>query len=177
MQSKNATVIEIVKDLQRNLADVRQNRCSQKFRKFHRKTPVLEPDFNKVARCQTCSFTKKRLQNRCLPVKFTKFLRTYFLEITSGGFFGSRIMYFENTRNLILNIRVSLYFTKGPIIGIYSVRKHCCVMGIKWVWNCIGTYYSISNFLYFEKGYLSEEQLKIFNNLVFVVRKKTVETQ
>ena len=30
-------------------ADVLQNRCSLKFLKFHRKTPVLESLFNKVA--------------------------------------------------------------------------------------------------------------------------------
>ena len=36
--------------LQKQLfADVLQNRCSWKFRKFHRKTPVLESLFNEVA--------------------------------------------------------------------------------------------------------------------------------
>ena len=32
-----------------SFADVLQNRCSKKFRKFHRKIPVLEYLFNKVA--------------------------------------------------------------------------------------------------------------------------------
>ena len=32
--------------------------------------------FNKVAANQTCNFTKIRLQHRCFPVKFVKFLRT-----------------------------------------------------------------------------------------------------
>ena len=32
-----------------SFADVLQTRCSSKFRKFHRKTPVLESLFNKVA--------------------------------------------------------------------------------------------------------------------------------
>ena len=29
-------------------------------------------------RCQACNFIKKRLQHRCFPMKFTKFLRTLF---------------------------------------------------------------------------------------------------
>ena len=41
------------------------------FCKFHRKTPVLESLFNRA-----CNFIKKRLQNRCFPVKFAKFLTT-----------------------------------------------------------------------------------------------------
>ena len=31
-------------------------------------------------RCQACNFIKKRLQHRCFPMKFTKFLRTLFLQ-------------------------------------------------------------------------------------------------
>ena len=45
----------------------------KKLCKFRRKTPVLEPRFN-----------KKRLQRRCFLVKFAKFLRTPFLQNTSG---------------------------------------------------------------------------------------------
>ena len=41
---------------------IRQRQCSEKLRKFHRKTPVLESPFNKEA------FNKQR----CFPVKFTK---------------------------------------------------------------------------------------------------------
>ena len=48
-----------------------EKRCSQKFRKFHKKTPVLESLFN-----EACNFIKKRLQQRCFPVKFAEFLRT-----------------------------------------------------------------------------------------------------
>ena len=44
--------------------------------KFYRKTPVLESIFNKVAGLKACNFIKKRLQHRCFPVKFAKFLRT-----------------------------------------------------------------------------------------------------
>ena len=55
--------------------------CSQKVCKFHRKTPVLESLFNKVAVLQACNFIKKRLlQHWCFPVKFAKFLNIYFEE-------------------------------------------------------------------------------------------------
>ena len=47
---------------------------SEKFRKFHSKTPVLEFLFNKVAGPNVCNSIKKRLQHKCFPVKFEKFL-------------------------------------------------------------------------------------------------------
>ena len=46
-----------------------------KMYKFHRKTPVLESLFNKVAGRQAWNFIKKRLQHWRFPVKFAKFLR------------------------------------------------------------------------------------------------------
>ena len=47
-------------------------RCSYKYRKIHRKTYV------------SVSFIKKRLWPKCFPVNFAKFLRTIFLQDTSG---------------------------------------------------------------------------------------------
>ena len=47
-----------------------------KFRKFYRKTPMLEYLFNKVRK----NVAIKRLQHRCFPVKFAKFLRTLTFE-------------------------------------------------------------------------------------------------
>ena len=41
----------------------------KKFHKIHRKTPVLESP--------VLNFIKKRLQQRCFPVHFMKFLRMY----------------------------------------------------------------------------------------------------
>ena len=57
-----------------------KKRCSQKYRKFHRKTPVLESLFNNIAGLQACDFIKKILQHRCFPMKFVKFLRTPILK-------------------------------------------------------------------------------------------------
>ena len=68
----------------KSFADALQNRCYEKFRKFHRKLPVLESLFNKVAGLQVCNVIKKRLQQKCVLVKFTKLLRTPFLQNTSG---------------------------------------------------------------------------------------------
>ena len=50
--------------------------CSYKFRKIHRKT--LVSFFNKVTGLRPVTLLKKRLWHRCLPVNFTKFLRTVF---------------------------------------------------------------------------------------------------
>ena len=59
----------------------RRQRCSQKSRKIDRKTPVPEPHFKiKLT-------LKKRLWHRCFPVNVAKFLRTSFLQNTSGGCF------------------------------------------------------------------------------------------
>ena len=44
------------------------------------KAPVLESLLNKVQGPQACHFTKKRLEHRCFPVKFAKFLRTPILK-------------------------------------------------------------------------------------------------
>ena len=46
-----------------------------KISQYLKKTPVLEPLFNKVAEL-ACNFIKKRLRHRCVPVNIAKFLRT-----------------------------------------------------------------------------------------------------
>ena len=65
----------IIKQKQ-SFADLLQNRCFLKFRKFYRKARTLETLFNKVAVLQVFKFIKKRLQHRCFPLKFAQFLRT-----------------------------------------------------------------------------------------------------
>ena len=50
-------------------------KCSERFRKIQRKTPVLEPLFNKVAGIKMCNFIKETL-SKVFPVNFVKFLRT-----------------------------------------------------------------------------------------------------
>ena len=57
-----------------------RKRSFLKFRKFHWKISVLESIFNKTAGLKACNFIKKRLQHRCFPLKFAKFLRTPILK-------------------------------------------------------------------------------------------------
>ena len=58
-------------------------RCSYyKFRKIHRKTPVSESFFYKVAGWPV-TLIKKRLWHRCFPMTFAKFLRTPISQNTS----------------------------------------------------------------------------------------------
>ena len=47
----------------------------------HRKTPVLESLFNKVADLQACNVIKKRLQYGCFPVNIAKSLKAAILKI------------------------------------------------------------------------------------------------
>ena len=55
-----------------------RNRCSQKFDNIHRKTPASEPRSKKAAGFQSCNFIN------FFPVNIAKFLRTVFLQNTSG---------------------------------------------------------------------------------------------
>ena len=69
-----------------------------KFRKFYRKTPVLESIFNNISGLQSCNFIKKRLQHRCFPIKFAKFLRTPILKNIC-----ERLFLFVSSQNTITN--------------------------------------------------------------------------
>ena len=60
-----------------------KKRCSYKFLKIHRKTPVPEFLFNKV-RLHTATLLKKRFWHKCIFVNFPKFLRKHLLQSTSG---------------------------------------------------------------------------------------------
>ena len=63
-----------------------KKKCSENFRKFYRKTPVLESLFNKFAGVRPATLLK-RLQHRCFSVKFVKFLRTPFCRTSANGCF------------------------------------------------------------------------------------------
>ena len=49
-----------------------------KSSKIHRKTPVFESLFNKVAGLNPCNFIKKRLQHRCFSVNFANFVYPFY---------------------------------------------------------------------------------------------------
>ena len=61
-----------------------KKRCSYEFPKIHRKTPVPKSLFSKVAGLRPATLLKKSFCHSCFPVNFTKFLRTPFLQNTSG---------------------------------------------------------------------------------------------
>ena len=75
--------------------------CSQKFCKIYKKTPVSQPR-NKVAGLRPVTLLKKRLWHRCFPVNFAKFLRTPFLQNTSGRLLLSFIQIVYSIRTLDL---------------------------------------------------------------------------
>ena len=50
-----------------------------KSHKIHRKTPVPESFYNKVAGIRPGTLLRKRLWHRCFPVNLAKFLRPSFL--------------------------------------------------------------------------------------------------
>ena len=54
---------------------------------IHRKTPILESLFSKVASLEAYKFIKKRLQHTCFPVNIANFLRKFYLKNTIGGCF------------------------------------------------------------------------------------------
>ena len=64
-----------------------KRKCSRKFRKIHRKTPVPESLFQKIASLRLATLLKKRLWHRRFSLSFAKFSRTSCLKNTSGGCF------------------------------------------------------------------------------------------
>ena len=54
------------------------------FTKFTEKHPCKGLFFNKVAGLRPATLLKKSLLHRCFPVNFANFLRTTFLQNTSG---------------------------------------------------------------------------------------------
>ena len=63
------------------------HRCSSKqvflkISQISRESNCVGVSFNKVAELRVCNFIKKRLQHRCFPVKFAKFLGTPFFHRT-----------------------------------------------------------------------------------------------
>ena len=88
-----------------------KKRCSQKCLKIHRKTPV--PKFLRPA-----TLLKNRLWHSCFPVNFVKFLRTPFLQNTSGGGFCVSL----EIKKIICNENISFYFKFVPKRKVYKTK-------------------------------------------------------
>ena len=132
--------------------------CSKKFRKFHKKTSVLDSLFNKVV---LLNFIKKRLQHRCFLVKLAKFVRTSFFAEPLHCFWGVQatslkftakhlqwtpisvfkdfiVEYIKTIPSWVLsdkfgeNLQNILFFTKTvnnlQINGLFSIRSEHCLL-------------------------------------------------
>ena len=74
------------------------------FTKFTGKHQCKSLFFNKVAGLRLATLFKKRLRHRCFPVNFRKFLRTLFVQNTSGGcFYCSHFIH--ETRKITITIQ------------------------------------------------------------------------
>ena len=72
---------------QQSFTNVLRSRCSKNFRKFHCKTATLVFLFDKAEGSQPCNFITKRLEHRCFPVKFVRFLTISFPQYASSSCF------------------------------------------------------------------------------------------
>ena len=93
-----------------------KKRCLQKFRKFYRKTLMLESTFNNVEGLQACIFIRIRLQQRCFPVNIAKFLRAHILKYICERLLRYSEIYTSNNQIYILAEKFILGFTKYFII-------------------------------------------------------------
>ena len=69
------------------------------FTKFTGKHLCQSLLFNKVAGLRPATLLKKRLWHRCFPVNFAKFLRTPFLQNTSGRLLLNKLVTVERDRD------------------------------------------------------------------------------
>ena len=106
-----------------------KKRCSQKFRKFHGKMPVLKSLFNNVAGVQTCGFIKKTLLHWCLPMKFAKFLRAPILKNIC-----ERLLLFVSPQDTITNIDCKLWLDETSTECNVSIFLN---QGITYLWRML----------------------------------------
>ena len=93
--------------------------CSLKVRKYHRKIPVLESVFNKVAGVTACNFITKKVKHRCFPVKFTKFLRIPILNNISKRL----LLYLHYNSHHHFHFHHFHYHQKQPFVARSKTRK------------------------------------------------------
>ena len=83
--------------------------------KFTGKNLCLSLFFNKVTGFRPSALLKSRLRHRCFPVKFTKFLRTPFLQNTSGRL----LLKIQYSNPLFSFIPLNIYL-------VYNVTNDSC---------------------------------------------------
>ena len=110
-------IVNITEDCGWSLITFRSShrRCSVKkvfleISQIHRKTPVPESLFNKVAGLRSATFLKKKLWRSRLLVNFAKFLRTPFQQNTSGR----PLLHVEKVKTYFIFTIRSLITTNPP---------------------------------------------------------------
>ena len=95
-----------------------KKKSSLKVRKYHRKIPVLETVFSKVAGFKACNFITKKVQHRCFPVKFAKFLRIPILKNICERL----LLYLHYNSHHHFNFHHVHYHQKQPLAGVLQNR-------------------------------------------------------
>ena len=97
----------------------------------------LESLFNKVAGLKACNFIKKRVQHRCFPFKFEKFLRTPFSQNTHGGCFWRFSLHF-GIRVTVFEFHCSLKMLNMHFITFSFLSFKYCLIFFCWdIHHCV----------------------------------------
>ena len=98
-----------------------------KIHNIHRKTPLLESLFNKVAGLQDYNFSKRRFQQRCFPVNIVKNFENSFLyrgtPLTAFEFAKSLFTYCLRIHELYLKTRPALQISSHEARPKMPVRQ------------------------------------------------------
>ena len=120
-----------------NLYRSSHQRCSieivvlKNFHKIHTRNHLCRSVFfNKVAALRPVTLLKRRLWHRCFPVNFVKFLRTPFLQNTSGRLL-LLIETVEDDSLAFIPIYICLYLS----FYMLCFTRHCCAN----VFSCLTT--------------------------------------
>ena len=102
-----------------------KNGILRNFAKWTGKRLCQRLFFNKIAGARSATLLKKSLWQRCCPVNFAKFLRTPFLQNTSGRVFliTSRLQYkylFSKLFNVYLFIKWFEFICKNRIFRVWN---------------------------------------------------------
>ena len=99
-----------------------EKRCSLEVCKYHMKIPVLESVFNKFASLRASNFITKKLQHRCFPVKFAKFLRIPILK----NIYQRLLLYFHYNSHHHFPYHHFHYYQKQPFADpLFASAKFC----------------------------------------------------
>ena len=103
----NCEILNVGKNIEQQKQSpggVLYEKCSQKFRKKSQENTCARVSFLVKLQVKDCNFIKKRLQHRCFPVKYAKFI----LQNTSGGINKKR-----QTKSFVGAVLLKIIYTTG----------------------------------------------------------------